>query len=454
MSGFRRVFSAIVAMSLAAGVLPRACEGREVTFAAMVYRHGDRTPIAFFPSDPDNAMSTWDPPGSGLLTYTGTRLRRALRRRRAPLTRGDETTGMMQHYELGKQLRERWITNGNLVSASYDRREVSVRSTDVDRTLMSAQSQLAGFYGGGGHPAWPLAWRPVPVHTVSLEDEWLMRPYSEGVCPEYGVLHDEWTASDEYRAKAAEHKELFAALTEATGMEVTMGNVFVVNDATVCQRAHNRTVLPAVRPHLPEMNDLTVWLAQNTFAGPRRSITGGFLAQRIVELLDAKAQDPPQEFATGNKVAFFSAHDTTLLALQSALGVHIAGNPPYASHFIFELYDDGTVEMEFNGEAVTLDGCAARCPVDQLTALLRPVFPGEEEVACGQTRSSGDDKGKSLSALSVFVLFALVVGVVGGLGYVLVRVYRRSRDEARGGGPEFRSMDDMLPSAGVGDEEL
>jgi len=70
-------------------------------FVTLVYRHGDRTPIVYMPKDlPENAESTWSPPGSGLLTVEG----------------------MRQHYALGKAFRERYITQAKFLSPNYDRR--------------------------------------------------------------------------------------------------------------------------------------------------------------------------------------------------------------------------------------------------------------------------------------------------------------------------------------------
>ena len=43
-----------------------------------------------------------------------------------------------------------------------------MRSTDFDRTLMSAYSNLAGLFPPNGSEVWNdnLQWQPIPVHTV------------------------------------------------------------------------------------------------------------------------------------------------------------------------------------------------------------------------------------------------------------------------------------------------
>jgi len=88
--------------------------------AHVVFRHGDRTPCNFYPNDPHKDLSEW-PVGPGQLTARGKRM----------------------HYHLGQWLRKRY---SHLLGPDYSETEVLVRSTDVDRTLMSAQSNLAGMF--------------------------------------------------------------------------------------------------------------------------------------------------------------------------------------------------------------------------------------------------------------------------------------------------------------------
>ena len=50
---------------------------------------------------------------------------------------------MKQHVELGKKLRKRYIDELKFVSNEYRNHEIHVRSTDLNRTLISAISVLA-----------------------------------------------------------------------------------------------------------------------------------------------------------------------------------------------------------------------------------------------------------------------------------------------------------------------
>ena len=56
--------------------------------------------------------------------------------------------GMRQHYYLGQLFQQRYSTElkASYLFDNYTRTQIYVRSTDVDRTLMSAQCQLASLF--------------------------------------------------------------------------------------------------------------------------------------------------------------------------------------------------------------------------------------------------------------------------------------------------------------------
>lgn len=72
---------------------------------------------------------------------------------------------MMGHYKFGKWVRQRYA---DFLPSEYDRSDIYVQSTDVDRTLMSAYSHLAGLYEPKSSKNWDpdIKWRPIPVHTI------------------------------------------------------------------------------------------------------------------------------------------------------------------------------------------------------------------------------------------------------------------------------------------------
>lgn len=79
--------------------------------------------------------------------------------------------GKQQEYELGKWFRKRYdplITNG------YRFDLLKVNSSDMDRTIMSAECFLAGFFPPNADEMWSengLKWQPVPIHSIPAESD-------------------------------------------------------------------------------------------------------------------------------------------------------------------------------------------------------------------------------------------------------------------------------------------
>jgi lysosomal acid phosphatase len=119
----------------------------EVKLVQAVFRHGDRTPTKTYPNDPVEAFN-WDQYGGlGQLTQKG----------------------MKQAYSYGNFLRLRY---SNFLNDKYDRNRVCVRSTDYDRTIMTAQSLLAGLFEPVDNQLWnqEITWQPIPIHTQNYEN--------------------------------------------------------------------------------------------------------------------------------------------------------------------------------------------------------------------------------------------------------------------------------------------
>jgi lysosomal acid phosphatase len=68
---------------------------------------------------------------------------------------------------LGQWLSKRYES---LLSKKYSKRNIYVLSSDVDRCLMSAESNMAGVYPPEGDQQWnpDLKWQPVPIHTIPI----------------------------------------------------------------------------------------------------------------------------------------------------------------------------------------------------------------------------------------------------------------------------------------------
>ncbi|XP_041054374.1 lysosomal acid phosphatase-like isoform X2 [Carcharodon carcharias] len=302
------------------GLLRAAEAGRKLKFVNLIYRHGDRSPINNYPTDPYTEKD-W-PQGFGQLTQFG----------------------MRQHYMLGQYLRHRYK---DFLNSSYDREEIYVRSTDVDRTLMSAQSDLAGLYPPREYQIFKpdLNWQPIPVHTVPAEDEKFLK-FPIPNCPRFDKLLEESMNSKTVQDKVKENQALLDMVSERTKSKVTFQNVWKLYDTLLCEKIHNFSlpswVTPEVIARLRELYDLsmeTLFRIHETRVKSR--LQGGVLLKQILQNITQAMNDTNS--TPRLKLIMYSAHDTTLIALQIALNIYNGINPPYASCHMFELYqeDDG-----------------------------------------------------------------------------------------------------------------
>jgi len=141
----------ILSVIFICSLLPYPCCAvykKELVFVNVVWRHGARSSLYDFPLNPNNGKKLWNEE-PGQLTQIG----------------------MKMQYELGLFMRKRYQ---NFLSKVYKNTEIYIRSTDVDRTLMSAESNLAGLYPPESYQKWngsKTSWQPIPVHTVSVDED-------------------------------------------------------------------------------------------------------------------------------------------------------------------------------------------------------------------------------------------------------------------------------------------
>ncbi|KAK0424485.1 hypothetical protein QR680_008691 [Steinernema hermaphroditum] len=115
--------------------------GADLLLIQSLWRHGDRVPVGTYPTDP-HQEDAWPVPWGELTTK-----------------------GMWELYRQGAKLKEEYIEKTKFISANYSVHEIYVRSTDTPRTLVSAYSNLAGFYSDSrgtlpGEARWPMRWTP------------------------------------------------------------------------------------------------------------------------------------------------------------------------------------------------------------------------------------------------------------------------------------------------------
>ncbi|XP_013866166.1 lysosomal acid phosphatase isoform X2 [Austrofundulus limnaeus] len=360
-------------------VCGRVAAERKLAYVSVLFRHGDRSPIKAYPTDPYQE-SAW-PQGFGQLSQEG----------------------MRQHYELGQFLRSRYK---NFLNESYSPHEVFVRSTDVDRTLMSAAANLAGLYPPNSQQMFrpDLKWQPIPVHTVPLSEERLLSfPLDD--CPRYKQLMNETEHTPEFINAISTYQDLIELVKNKTGLKNTnVETVWSVYDTLFCESRHNMTapdwVTPDVMEKLKNLKDFGFQVIFGVHKQQEKSrLQGGMLLNEIVKNLSKMATpDPTQQL----KLLMLSGHDTTVTALQASLNVFNGIQPPYASCHIFELYreDNGSasVSMFYRNDSnmepypIQLPGCSLNCPLEDFLEITKGSISDDRDKEC-QLPSQRSDRG-------------------------------------------------------------
>ncbi|MCP4180962.1 MAG: histidine-type phosphatase [bacterium] len=309
----------------------------KLIFASVLFRHGDRTPTKALKNK--NNIHQWKI-GLGELT----------------------PKGMRQEYDLGSYLRERYIKKFKLIPENYNSNLIYIRSTDINRTLMSAESLLYGFYPPGSGPllsdkksALQYRYQPVPVHSVLemndklLSAQSIYKPkihklqkklvYDTNAWKKMQVLYqcyfEKWSKISGFKIDKLKDVNFFAA------------NIFIRNIHGIKQ--------PEGITAVDEKNliELYPWIHAEQYK-PQvigMLISKDFICQIIKDLKRATKKE--KEF----KLVFYSAHDTNILGLMSALGVSLGENPPYASFIAIELFkfkNEYFIKLKYNKKDVEL----------------------------------------------------------------------------------------------------
>lgn len=103
---------------------------------------------------------------------------------------------------------------------TYTPYDIYIQSTDVDRTLMSAEVNLAGLYPPIKNQIWDsIKWMPIPVHTIPENLDYVLSAKKH--CPRYQHELKEVLNLPEIKQINKVNAKLYAYLTENSGIEIS-----------------------------------------------------------------------------------------------------------------------------------------------------------------------------------------------------------------------------------------
>ncbi|XP_030371742.1 prostatic acid phosphatase [Scaptodrosophila lebanonensis] len=379
----------------------------KLKFAHVIFRHGDRMPVDPYPTDPWNNQTFW-PARWGQLTNRGKR----------------------QHYELGKWLRKRYNA---LLGATYDRQQIFVQSTDVDRTLMSAQSNLAGFYEPEGSDIWneDLKWQPIPVHTKPEKDDPVLA--AKAPCSAFDYALSALQSSPEYQAKVERYKYLFDYLSQHSGRMVeTFLDINYINNTLFIETLYNKT-LPEWTKKVYGSADMTYAtnfaFSVNTMTRQLARLKVGPLLKEIFNRFVDKSQG---KLTPDRNMWIYSAHDTTIANVLNGLNMFQLHSPPYTACIMMEMrvddYNNSLISIFYKNSSaeplpMNIPGCGVSCPLNTLLRLYSDYLPVDWERECKLSTMMLTYEEANIGAATGILIFIIIILLCAS--YALMIYYRR-----------------------------
>ncbi len=326
--------------------------------------------------------------------------------------------GMRDMYQHGQQLRRKYVDELGLISGTYHADEVYVRASNTDRALQSAQMLVLGLFPLGtgpdpaaydpslsAAPAPELAFTPVPIHSVALEEDSILRPWTGTAnCTKYRKYVKGLSKTALYNDQGQKYEDFLRRISAITGVaegERPADILYEVNEIYEPLSAniqHNLALPEGISADDMElMGALADWNYHYQFIGKQVGrITGGPLVGEIATAFYRFVESGGK----GPKLSIYSGHQRTMLGLEAALGIETARTdgalfkgrvPPLGSYYAFELHEiaDGkfAVRLMFNSDegsrAITIPGCDGEmCSLDSFIAVAKEVVPSDWRQAC------------------------------------------------------------------------
>ncbi|XP_019854771.1 PREDICTED: prostatic acid phosphatase-like [Amphimedon queenslandica] len=332
--------------------------GDKLEFVSIVFRHGARSPTGPYKND---IYKEYDwPQGYGQLSIEG----------------------MKEEYNLGKLFQSRYLESG-FMNATYNRTQIYVRSTQYDRTIMSAQCVLAAMYPPTEEEEFQpgLDWQPIPVHST-IGPDYLLRGFASKLCPRYELLKNQTEKSSGYLATWNDNKELFVELSNYTGEPVNLTNIWHIQDTLFQQWYANYTTPYWYTTELMDkLQELANYVLSLLFDSTmKKQLTGGLWANEVIENMEDKSS---KESNLTQRMILYSAHDTTVAAMLSVFNLFDKKQPLFSAAFVIELYsndDNGHyVKFLYHNETksdqfheLTHPNCETNCPLGKLKQIMKP----------------------------------------------------------------------------------
>ncbi|XP_067000756.2 venom acid phosphatase Acph-1 [Anabrus simplex] len=342
--------------------------GTELKLLHVVYRHGLRTPADTYPNDP-YLHHDFAPYGWGQLT----------------------NEGKMSQFKQGEYLRKRY---DKFLGEIYSPDLIEVLTTGVDRTIMSAQLEMAGMWPPSAEQEWnpELRWQPTSIKSIPLNEDRLLLVRIP--CPKYYMELEYVRNSSEIQCIIEDmggSTELFQELSDKTGLKIsTPDDILSLYGTLKAEEDFNLTLPEWTKSYYPEkLEPLAKFSFElNAYNEEMKTIKGGPLLKKIIEDSQCKINGENK-----HKVHMYTGHDSTIANVLITLGVWDSQIPEYDIMVLFELRQDPETNeygmkiflrnsTSHDPYSLTVPDCENFCPFSQFVDLVKDVIPEDLDTFC------------------------------------------------------------------------
>lgn len=329
--------------------------------------------------------------------------------------------GMRSLYLAGQRLRKKYVEELKLISPSYHVSEVFVRASNADRSLQTAQMLVLGLFplGTGPDPAAydpnltavpapGKSYMPVPIHSVALENDKVLRPWTKVAgCVRYRNYVKKFPGSKLYKKVGNEHSAFLNRVASITGVnegKKASEILYSINEISEPLQSMVRHNMPLPKgittTDLEKIAALGDWNYHYQFFGKQVGrLTGGPFVKEILDNFSGYIQ------SAGKSRRFFlySGHQRTVLGVDAALGLEqfrakgklFEGRvPPLGSHYAFELHEPTrgayAVQVKFVSDGkekvARVPGCDQdMCPIDRFRSAVADRISSDWKRECSKS---------------------------------------------------------------------
>lgn len=145
---------------------------------------------------------------------------------------------MMRQYRLGQFFRKRY---NDLLGNKYSYKNVYIHSSDYDRTIMSAQANLAGLYAPTDDEKWhdDILWQPIPVHTLPRKLDNIIAIESDPSLSD--IVTEHIKEKGDVKRIFTEHADLIAYWSKMSGLEIKKSlQIYWIYNTLVVAKEQNK----------------------------------------------------------------------------------------------------------------------------------------------------------------------------------------------------------------------